>query len=74
MLTTPNSSSCQQDKLPATSRLGYRSRFTDPADVMIAPKVGDIGMLEFQRAADAIKGGMARTEAVIEAIRRLTGA
>ncbi|MGB5247216.1 MAG: patatin-like phospholipase family protein [Woeseia sp.] len=38
---------------------------TDPADVMIAPKVGDIGMLEFQRAADAIEEGMARTDAAM---------
>lgn len=58
-------------KLPSSSKPGYRSHFTDPADVMIAPKVGDVGMLEFQRAGDAIEEGMARTEAVIEEILRL---
>lgn len=35
-----------------------RSRLeTYPADVLIAPKVGDIGMFDFQRAADAISEG-----------------
>lgn len=37
-----------------------RSRLeADPADVLIEPKVGDIGMFEFQRAADAIMEGEA---------------
>ena len=37
-----------------------RSRLeADPADVLVEPKVGDIGMFEFQRAADAIMEGEA---------------
>lgn len=47
-----------------------RSRLdTDPADVMISPKVGDIGMLEFRRAADAIKEGQAKTREAVGEIR-----
>jgi NTE family protein len=45
---------------------------TDPADVLIEPKVGDIGMLEFQRAADAIREGEACAQNAIEDIRRHT--
>jgi NTE family protein len=29
----------------------------DPADILIEPKLGDIGMFEFERAADAIREG-----------------
>ena len=43
----------------------------DPADVLIEPKVGDIGLLEFQRAGDAIEEGEARLLAALPAIKRL---
>jgi NTE family protein len=43
---------------------------TDPADVLIEPKVGDIGMFEFQRAADAIKEGEACVQNAMVDIRR----
>ncbi len=48
-----------------------RSRLDiDPADVMIAPKVGDIGMLEFRRAADAIEEGRAKAQEAVDEIRK----
>lgn len=51
-----------------------RSRLdTDPADVMISPKVGDIGMLEFHRAADAIKEGHTKALDAITEIRNKSG-
>ena len=52
-----------------------RSRFeADPADVLIAPKVGDIGMFDFQRAADAIIEGEACVQNAMSEIQRLAGA
>ncbi len=49
-----------------------RSRLQiDPADIVIAPRVGDIGMLDFQRAADAIKEGIACVETALDDIRKL---
>lgn len=41
----------------------------DPADVIIEPRVGDIGLLEFQRAGDAIKEGDARLTEALPNIR-----
>ncbi|MGK0224621.1 MAG: NTE family protein [Limisphaerales bacterium] len=46
----------------------------DPADVLIAPKVGDIGMFDFQRAADAIIEGEACVRSAMVDIRRLSRA
>jgi len=43
---------------------------TDPADILIEPKVGDIGMFEFQRAADAIREGEACVDSAMSDIRR----
>lgn len=43
-----------------------RSRLAvDPADVLVSPNVGDIGLLEFQRAAEAIAKG---ADCVIKAL------
>jgi NTE family protein len=51
-----------------------RSRLAgDPADVLISPRVGDIGMLEFQRAAEAMEEGAARVRSAIPEIRGLVG-
>lgn len=48
-----------------------RSRFeTDPADVIVEPKVGDIGLLEFHRAAEAIGKGEEALAGVLDEIRR----
>ena len=44
----------------------------DPADVMISPKVGDIRMLDFQRADDAIQEGSARGREAVPMILKLT--
>ena len=50
-----------------------RSRLAgDPADVLISPRLAHIGLLDFHRAAEAIKEGEERTLRVIEDIRRAT--
>jgi NTE family protein len=47
-----------------------RSRLVgDPPDVMISPKLGDIGLFEFFRAADSIKAGEEAAERAIPEIR-----
>jgi len=45
----------------------------DPADVLITPKVGDISMFDFQRAADAIEEGEACVQEALSGIRDLVG-
>jgi len=51
-----------------------RSRLeADPADVLIEPRVGDIGMFEFQRAADAIMEGEACVRSALPDILARTG-
>lgn len=51
-----------------------RSRLDiDQADVMIAPSVGDIGMLEFNRADDAIKEGHTKALDAVDEIRKKLG-
>lgn len=47
---------------------------TFPADVLIEPQVGNIGMFDFQRAADAISEGETCTRNVLDDIRRLISA
>lgn len=50
-----------------------RSRLAaDPAEVLIEPKVGDIGMFDFQRAGDAISEGAACVQKAMADIRRHT--
>jgi len=50
-----------------------RSRLAgDPADVLLSPRVGDIGMLEFQRAGEAIAEGEASVQRAINEIQDLT--
>ena len=47
-----------------------RSRLAgDPPDIMISPKLGDIGLFEFFRAADSIAAGEEAAERAIPAIR-----
>jgi NTE family protein len=51
-----------------------RSRLAgDPADVLISPRVGDIGMLEFQRAGEAIAEGEACVQRAMNEICSLVG-
>jgi NTE family protein len=40
----------------------------DPADVLISPKLGNIGMFDFHRAAEAIELGAEATERSIDQI------
>ena len=52
-----------------------RSRLAgDPADVLIAPNVAHIGMLEFHRAAEAIEEGEKCVRSALGEIRRVAGA
>lgn len=48
-----------------------RSRLAgDPPDVMIAPRMGDIGLFDFHRADEAIAAGAAAAEKQIDELRR----
>ncbi|HZB90441.1 MAG TPA: patatin-like phospholipase family protein [Stellaceae bacterium] len=49
-----------------------RSRLAgDPPDVMIFPRLGDIGILEFHRAEESIAAGEAATQALLPRLRQL---
>ncbi len=49
-----------------------RSRLAgDPADVMISPRLGDMGILEFSRAGEAIEEGEARVAHAMPEIKAL---
>jgi NTE family protein len=49
-----------------------RSRLAgDPPDVMIFPRLGDIGILEFHRAEESIAAGEAATRALVPRLRQL---
>jgi len=51
-----------------------RSRLAgDPAEVVLSPKVSDIGMLEFHRAAEAIEAGERCVHRVLPEIQLLAG-
>ncbi|MET0605180.1 MAG: patatin-like phospholipase family protein [Beijerinckiaceae bacterium] len=51
-----------------------RSRLAgDPPDLMIAPRVGRIGLFEFQRAADAIEAGREAAQRALEDVRVAIG-
>jgi len=48
-----------------------RSRLAgDPADIVISPRLGDMGILEFQRAGDAMKEGEDRVNSALPDIHR----
>ncbi|WP_350334760.1 patatin-like phospholipase family protein [Coralliovum pocilloporae] len=52
-----------------------RSRLAgDPPDIMIGPRVGDIGLFEFQKAEQAIEAGYTATVRHIDEIRDMTRA
>ena len=42
----------------------------DPADIMISPRLGDIGMFDFHRAEEAIKIGAEAAERSLEQIEQ----
>jgi NTE family protein len=49
-----------------------RSRLAgEPADAVITPRLGKLGMLDYHRAAEAIAEGRAATESMVSHIRRL---
>ena len=51
-----------------------RSRLAgDPADILISPRLGDMGILEFSRAGEAIKEGEECVQAALAEIKRVTG-
>lgn len=50
-----------------------RQLASDPADVLISPKLADIGILEFQRAAEAIEKGEDCANSAMAEIRRAAG-
>ncbi|MCH9694115.1 MAG: patatin-like phospholipase family protein [Gammaproteobacteria bacterium] len=51
-----------------------RSRLAgDPADVLISPKLGDMGILEFERAAEAMQEGAERVQYALPEIQRVLG-
>lgn len=51
-----------------------RSRLAgDPADVLISPRLGDIGILEFGRAGEAMQAGEDCVNSLLTEIRRVVG-
>ncbi len=51
-----------------------RSRLAgDPADVLISPRLGDMGILEFSRAGEAMQEGEECVQAALAEIKRVTG-
>jgi NTE family protein len=66
--TVLNTINIFQDQITRASLEAY------PADILIEPQVGNIGMFDFQHAADAIREGETCTRRALADIRRLTGA
>ena len=64
----PSAINIFQDRITRSRLVG------DPADVLISPKVGHIGILEFQHAVEAMEIGRDATTAVIEDVLRLVDA
>ena len=60
----PSAINIFQDRITRSRLVG------DPADVLITPKVGDIGILEFQRAGEAMEKGEDAVNAVLDEIHR----
>jgi len=51
-----------------------RSRLAgEPADVLITPRLGDMGALDYHRAAESIKEGRAAVELMLPQLRQLPG-
>jgi len=62
-----NSINIVQDRITRSRLAG------DPAEVVISPKLAHIGLLEFQRAAEAIEEGENCVKNALEEIRKITG-
>lgn len=61
----PSAINIFQDRITRSRLVG------DPADVLVAPKVGDIGILDFQRAEEAMRKGDDAVRLVLDDIRRV---
>lgn len=71
--TTPGISSVMFDAYTIIQDRITRSRLAgDPADIMISPRVDQIGMFEFHRAREAIEAGYLATQKVIEDFREIS--
>lgn len=67
----PGLSSVMMDAFNIIQDRIARSRLAgDPPDVTIAPRLGDLGLFEFHRAAEAIPLGLEATERELEEIER----
>lgn len=62
-----NSVNIVQDRITRSRLAG------DPADVLLSPQVAQIGILEFHRAAEAIREGERSVRRMMPEIRRVTG-
>ncbi len=62
-----NSINIVQDRITRSRLAG------DPADVLLSPRLAQIGMLEFHRAAEAIEEGENCVQKALEEICRVTG-
>ncbi len=60
----PSAINIFQDRITRSRLVG------DPADVLVTPRVGDIGILEFQRAEEAMEKGVEAVVNVRDEIRR----
>ena len=67
LYSIPSAINIFQDRITRSRLVG------DPADVMLAPKVGHIGILEFQRADEAMEIGRGCVERALDDIRRAIG-
>ncbi|MCC5812246.1 MAG: patatin-like phospholipase RssA [Ectothiorhodospiraceae bacterium] len=67
MQVTANSINIMQDRITRSRMAG------DPPDILISPRLAHIGLLEFDRAQDAIPEGEAATRRMAPAIRDLLG-
>ncbi len=65
MYAIANSINIFQDRITRSRLAG------DPADILLAPRVAHIGMLEFHRAGEAIEEGQRCVQNVLADIRRL---
>ena len=70
--TLPSILGISADALNIMQNRVMRARLAgDPADVLLSPRVGHIGLFEFNRAAEAIDEGRRSAERHLEEIREL---
>ena len=70
----PSMLSVMQDSISIMSVRIARSRLAgEPADVLISPRLAQLGLMDYHRGAEAIAEGEAAVEAALPAIRRALG-